>query len=87
MKFTTIERLNEMVSATYGAVLQFGDFVFVTDCHWRGGFTAAIYTFDQTASNAGASDVERPLKLVKEADQHFADNGHAIAWCIAHITH
>ena len=55
MKFTTIERLNEMVSATYGAVLQFGDFVFVTDCHWRGGFTAAIYTFDQTASNAGAS--------------------------------
>lgn len=87
MKLTTIEQLHEMVSATYGAVLQFGDFVFVTDCHWRGGFTAAIYTFDQTANEAGASDIERPLKLVDEADQHFSDNGHAIAWCIARITH
>ena len=87
MEFTTIERLQEKVSATYGAVLQFGDHVFVTDCHWRGGFTAAIYTFDQTASNAEASDIERPLKLVEEADPHFADNGHAIAWCIARITH
>lgn len=87
MEFITIERLQEKVSATYGAVLQFGDHVFVTDCHWQDGFTATVYTFDQTASNAGASDVERPLKLVKEADQHFTDNGHAIAWCIAHITH
>ena len=43
MELTTIERLQEQVSATYGAVLHFGDYVFVTDCHWRGGFTATIY--------------------------------------------
>ena len=87
MELTTIERLQEQVSATYGAVLHFGDYVFVTDCHWRGGFTATIYTFDQTAGDAGASDIERPLKPVEKADQHFTDNGHASAWCIARITH
>ena len=43
MEFTTMERLQMKVSASYGAVIQFGDKVFVTDCHWKGGFTAEIY--------------------------------------------
>ena len=33
MGFTTIEKLQLEVSASYGAVIQFGDKVFVTDCH------------------------------------------------------
>ena len=43
--FTTMERLTMKVSPSYGAVLKFGDRVFVTDIHWKGGFTAEIYEF------------------------------------------
>ena len=38
--FTTMERLTMKVSHSYGAVLKFGDLLFVTDIHWKGGFTA-----------------------------------------------
>ena len=34
--FTTMERLTMKVSPSYGAVLKFGDRVFVTDIHWKG---------------------------------------------------
>ena len=45
MEFTTIEKLQMKVSATYGSVLKFGD----------------------------------------HAEQTFADNGHAIAWCMSQV--
>lgn len=41
--FTTIEKLQLNVSASYGAVVQYGDKVLVTDISWKGGFTAEIY--------------------------------------------
>ena len=41
--FTPIEKLQLAVSASYGAVIQYGDKVFVTHICWKGGFTAAIY--------------------------------------------
>ena len=82
MKITTIEKLQMLVSATYGAVIKYGDRVFVTDCHWKGGFTAAIYEFIETPEETGLSDIECRLSLIQTADARFDDNGHAIAWCM-----
>ena len=83
MEFTTMEHLQMRVSASYGAVLKFSDKVFVTDCHWRGGFTAAIYEFIEAPEETGLGDIECRLNLVAEATERFVDNGHAIAWCMA----
>ena len=83
MEFTTMEHLQMRVSASYDAVLKFSDKVFVTDCHWRGGFTAAIYEFIETPEETGLGDIECRLNLVAEATERFVDNGHAIAWCMA----
>ena len=82
MDFTTIEKLQMQVSATYGAVIKFGDRVFVTDCHWKGGFTAAIYEFVEAPDEIGVSEIECRLNLIQTADERFEDNGHAIAWCM-----
>ncbi|MBR4043468.1 MAG: hypothetical protein IKJ10_02320 [Bacteroidaceae bacterium] len=81
-EFTTMEYLTERVSATYGAVLKFGNRVFVTDTHWKGGFTAAIYEFVETPEETGLGDIECRLTLLTQATQHFEDGGHAIAWCL-----
>ena len=56
MEFTTMERLQMKVSASYGAVIQFGDKGFVTD--WKGGFTAEIYEFVETPDETGLGDIE-----------------------------
>lgn len=80
--FTTMEHLTEKVSATYGAVLKFGDRVFVTDTHWKGGFTATIYEFIETPEETGLGDIECRLSKIAESEQHFEDGGHAIAWCL-----
>ena len=79
MEFTTMERLQMKVSASYGAVIQFGDKVFVTDCHWKGGFTAEIYEFVETPDETGLGDIECRLAPWGKTDERFADNGHAIA--------
>ena len=83
MEFTTIERLQMKVSGTYGAVLKYGDKVFVTDIHWKGGFTAEVYEFVDTPEETGLSDIECRPNLYAKAEQTFEDGGHAIAWCIA----
>ena len=83
MEFTTMEHLQMRVSASYGAVLKFSDKVFVTDCHWRGGFTAAIYEFIETPEETGLGEIECRLNLVAASAERFIDNGHAIAWCMA----
>lgn len=80
--FTTIEKLQMKVSATYGSVLKFGDNVLVTDAHYRGGFTADIYEFVETPEETGLGDIECRLSHISSAGQIFIDNGHAIAWCI-----
>ncbi len=85
MEFTTIEKLQLEVSVGYGAVLQYGDKVFVTDITWKGGFTAEIYEFVETPEETGLGDIECRLSLWTKADEKFADSGHAIAWCLAQM--
>ena len=82
MGFTNIEKLQLAVSATYGAVIQYGDKVFVTDITWKGGFTAEIYEFVDDPEETGLGDIECRLSKIAEAKQHFEDGGHAIAWCL-----
>lgn len=83
--FTTIEKLQGRVSATYGAVIKFGDKVFATDTHWKGGFTAEIYEFVETPEETGLADIECRLTSWKAAKDTFVDNGHALAWCMAQV--
>ena len=71
--------------ASYGAVIQFGDKVFVTDCHWKGGFTAEIYEFVETPDETELGDIECRLAPWGKTDERFKDNGHAIAWCMAQV--
>jgi len=84
-RFTTIEKLQCQVSGTYGAVIKFGDKVFVTDAHWKGGSTAAIYEFIETPEETGLGDIECRLTPWAKADTIFADNGHALEWCFTQI--
>ena len=82
-EITTMEHLQMKVSASYGAVLKYGDRVLVTDCHWKGGYTAAVYEFIETPEETGFGDIECRVSLIYKAKQTFEDNGHAIAWCMA----
>ena len=84
--FTTMEKLQMKVSATYGSVLKFGSHVLVTDAHYRGGFTADIYEFVETPEETGLGDIECRLNHISRAGQTFPDNGHAIAWCMGQVT-
>lgn len=56
-----------------------------TDCHWKGGFTAEIYEFVETPDETGLGDIECRLAPWGKTDERFADNGHAIAWCMAQV--
>ena len=85
MEFTTMEHLQMKVSASYGAVLKFGDKVFVTDYHYRGGFTAEVFEFVETPEETGLGDIECRLASWAKTDVRFIDNGHAIAWCMAQV--
>ena len=84
--FTTIEKLQMKVGATYGSVLKFGDHVLVTDAYYKGGFTADIYEFVETPEETGLADIECRLNHITHAEQTFIDNGHAIAWCMVQVT-
>ena len=85
MEFATIEKLQMKVSATYGSVLKFGDHVLVPDAYYKGGFTADIYEFVETPEETGLGDIECRLNHIGRAEQTFADNGHAIAWCMSQV--
>ena len=85
MDFTNIEHLQLSVSATYGAVIQYGDKVFVTDITWRGGFTAMIFEFVETPEETGLSAIECRLSPWAEAKETFKDSGHALAWCFEQV--
>ena len=84
MEFTTIEKLQTKVSATYGAVLQYGDKVLVTDSHWKGGFTAEVFEFVETPEETGLDAIECRLAPYAKANETFTDGGHAMQWCITH---
>lgn len=83
--FTTIEKLQSKVSASYGAVIQYGDKVFVADIHWKGGFVAEIYEFIEFPEDTGLGDIECRLTPWAVSEQTFKDNGHAIAWCYEQV--
>ena len=85
MNFTTIEKLQLEVSASYGAVIQYDDKVFVTDISWKGGFTARIFEFVETPGETGFGTIECRLAPWAEAKESFKDNGHALAWCFAQV--
>ena len=85
MEFTTIEKLQMRVSATYGAVLQYGDKVLVTDIHWKGGFTAEIYEFVEDPEETGLDAIECRLTPWEKAGETFVDGGHAMAWCLGQL--
>lgn len=85
MEFTTIEKLQMKVSATYGAVLQYGDKVLVTDIQWKGGFTAEIYEFVEDPEETGLATIECRLTPWKKAGETFKDGGHAMAWCLGQL--
>lgn len=80
--FTTMEKLSLSVSPSYGAVLKYGDKVFVTDCGYPDVFTAKIYEFVDNPEETGLDAYECRLNLIKTAVQRFEDNGHAIEWCL-----
>lgn len=80
--FTTMEKLSLAVSPSYGAVLKYGDKVFVTDCGHPNGFTAEIYEFVDDPEETGLDAYECRLSRIKTAEQLFKDNGHAIEWCL-----
>lgn len=83
--FTTMEKLTNKVTCSYGSVMQFGDYVFVTDIHWQGGFVAEIYEFVDDPKEQEFGVIECRLSLIKTAKQHFEDGGHAIEWCLAQV--
>lgn len=79
MEFTTMKKLQGKVS-TLGAVIQYGDYVFFTDIHWRGGFTATVYGFEESPEE-GESEMECLLYQMCDAHSTFPDNGSALKWC------
>ena len=79
-EFTTMEKLQTKVSS-YGAVLQHGERVLVTDLGWK-GFTAEVYEMVETPEQDGIDAIECRLTLLEKADTFFKDGGHAIAWCL-----
>lgn len=85
MEFTTIEKLQLDVSGSYGAVIQYGDKVFVTDIAWQGGYTAEIYEFIEFPEDTRLGDIECRLTPWAKAEETFKDNGHALQWCFSQI--
>ena len=65
--------------------MQFGDYVFATDIHWQGGFTAEIYEFIDDPKELEFGVIECRLNLYEKAEKRFEDAGHAIEWCINRI--
>lgn len=81
-EFTTMEQLSDKVSATYGAVLQYGPLLLVTDIFYQGGFTAEIYEFVESPEEAGVGDIECRLNFCEKSEEIFLDGGRALEWCL-----
>ena len=84
MKFTTMEKLQLKVSA-HGAVVRYGNKVFVTDRSFY-GFTADIYLFIDYPEETGLDYIECRLIPLAVAEEKFTDGGHALEWCFKHTT-
>lgn len=80
---TTIEKLTDDLRPCYDAVLTLGDKVMVARSNYKGQYEAATYEFIDTPDD-GFDAIECRLNLHEVADEVFEDNGHAIAWAMAH---
>ena len=89
----TAEDLQGHVDRAYGAVLQHGNHVLVSDLVWKKGEgqvnDACVYRLaEQPIPGFGAdarSAFECKLELVTHARESFEDAGRAIAWCLTQI--
>lgn len=72
----------ENLEMSFSTVLNFGDHVLVAGYYYTGSgrdYYAAVYRFttdDRTC--------EGRVRLVTTSEEQFEDNGHAIAWAMAH---
>ena len=80
MDTITIEKLQLCVSPSFGAVLEYGEYVFVTDTRYDKLYSAKIYAKEKTIS-----DEKHMLKLVDTSEVSFVDSGSAIKWCFGRI--
>lgn len=83
MKFTTMEKLQLEVSSN-GAVVRYGDKVFVTNLTYY-GYTAEIYEFVEFPEDTGLGDIECRLTPWAKAEEKFTDGGHALEWCFKQL--
>ncbi len=83
-KTTTMENLSLEGHAAMGAVLRYGENVFVVGCE-RFGYHAAVYEMVETPQETGLGDVECRIGLVEAAEEVFKDGGHAMEWCLSKI--
>ena len=88
---TTMEQL-QMATDSDGTVIAYGDFVLASAYRHLGkgriGNDARVYKLAEQPISGWGPDArgfsECELDLVAEADELFADAGHAIAWAFAH---
>lgn len=83
MQHTTMEKLQLKVS-TRGAVIRYGDKVFVTDYTYY-GYTAEVYEFVELPEDTDLGDIECRLSPFAVAKEKFTDGGHALEWCFKQI--
>ncbi len=72
----------ENLEMNFSTVLTFGDRVLVAWYFYspdHKNYAAAVYRF-----TADDHSIEGEVELVEVAAEQFIDNGHAIAWAIAH---
>ena len=80
-RVTTPENLEMKMMHNGGVVITFGDRILIAGYYYQPNgecYYAAIYRFT-TADHT----CEGTVKLVTVSQETFADNGHALAWCMA----
>ena len=80
---TTLENLETRFYTSSATFLTFGSKILMAGYFWNGPknpcYYGAVYTF--TASDHSC---EGEIKLMAASEVAFEDNGHAIAWAMAH---
>ncbi len=80
--FTTMEKLQMKVSATYGSVLKFWGLCPGYGRLLQGQVYSRHLRVCGNAGRDGLGDIECRLNHIGSAEQTFPDNGHAIKWCM-----
>ena len=73
----------ENLGCDWSTTLNFGDKILLAGYYYNGrgknSFFGAVYTFTTDDDSC-----EGEIRLTAVSDEFFADNGHAIAWAMAH---